>query len=134
MTLRIYDAKTKIKTSIHNGQLEYAIYTNAKARLVEDRSSIDLSRTQNILKVEGAVSARIKQSIQSFIDNSIKTNTDPALLGAYVWRTSPYNWERYYRENWPAGMKDARFSIQVNCQLSDTGLIYQNVTEGRSGK
>jgi spore germination protein KC/spore germination protein len=129
MTLQIYNTKTKVSTKINNGQIQYDIRTTAKARLMENRSFYDLSQTKKVLEVEGALSAYVKNAIQSLIDLSIKTNTDPALLGGYVWRAYPEKWEQDFKREWPQGMKEARFTIQTESEITDTGLIYENVTK-----
>jgi spore germination protein KC len=132
MTLRLYSTRTHITPSIVNGKLNYSIYAHSKARLLENKSFYDLSQTAKALKVEAAISAYVKQSIQAFIDKSIKTDTDPAQFGAYLWRAYPEKWNSSYRDQWPADMKQARFSIQAESELTDTGLIYENVTKERS--
>ncbi|NOU94601.1 Ger(x)C family spore germination protein [Paenibacillus sp. LMG 31456] len=132
MTLNVHNTKTKITVNINNGKIEYLIHTKAKATLAEDRSFYDLSQTKKIIEVEHALSAYIKKSIQALIDKSLKTNTDPALLGTYVWRAYPEIWKQSFKKEWPEAMKEARFTIQVESDLTNTGLIYENVTKERT--
>ncbi|MFD0679502.1 MULTISPECIES: Ger(x)C family spore germination protein [unclassified Paenibacillus] len=131
MTLNVYNTKTKITVNINNGNIEYLIKTMAKARLSEDRSFYDLSQMNKMIEVENTLSAYIKKSMQALIDKSIKTNTDPALLGTYIWRAYPDQWKKTFKEQWPDAMKHAHFSIQVESDITNTGLIYENVTKER---
>lgn len=132
MTLNIYETKTRIDTQIKNGKLQFVVNAKAKARLSENRSFYDLSQTKKVIEVEKAISAYIKKSIQAFIDKSIKTDTDPALLGTYVWRAYPEIWKNNYKKDWPRAMKEAEFKIQAECELTNTGLIFENVTKERT--
>ncbi|TDF93891.1 Ger(x)C family spore germination protein [Paenibacillus piri] len=134
VTIKIFDTKTRIKTRINNGRIDYSIHSDARAKLLEDRSFFDLSQTKNVNEVEKAAADHVKKCIQAFLDRSIKTSTDPVQLGAFVWRAYPEQWEQAFKGEWPQAMKDASFSIHVETKMMDTGLIYENVTKRRDEK
>jgi spore germination protein KC len=131
MSVQIYYTKSKIDASIADGRITYMIRVNARARVLENQSFYDLSRADNVLKVESALSDHIRLAVQSLIDKSTSTNSDPAQLGGFVFRANPDEWRNRFEQDWPNGLKDAKISIQVGSQLSDTGLISDNVTTGR---
>jgi spore germination protein KC len=131
MSARIYEAVTDIDTKLVNQQLQFKIGVKIKAALMEDASHYDLSQTQKTLNVEADISKHVKHALQEIIDVSIKNNADSCHLGTSVWREYPDAWKSQFEKSWPQGLKDAKFDIQVQSQLTDTGLIYDNVTRER---
>lgn len=134
MSARIYEALTNINTKLINQKLEYDIAVKIKATLVEDTTRYDLSQTKNILLVEDSISKKVKSAIQDVINQSLKNNVDSCEFGNSLWRAYPDVWKSQFEENWPQGMKEAKFNIQVQSQMTDTGLIFDNVTKERTGQ
>ncbi|MEK3912880.1 Ger(x)C family spore germination protein [Paenibacillus sp. FSL H7-0331] len=131
MSARIYEALTNINTKLINQKLEYDIALNIKATLMEDTSHYDLSQTKNILLVEDGISKKVKSAVQDVINQSLKNNVDSCEFGNFLWRAYPGEWKSQFEKNWPESLKDAKFNIQVQSQLTDTGLIFDNVTRER---
>jgi spore germination protein KC len=129
MTLKVDGTKAAIKVNLLDGKINFAIHVKAKAKMMEDRSYYDLNQAKNILKVEEALSAYVKKAIQSVIDKSIKNQADSAQLGSYVWKSYPDEWKNQFEKNWPQSLKEAKFTINVESELNDIGLIYDNVTK-----
>ncbi|SFL72347.1 spore germination protein KC [Paenibacillus sp. 1_12] len=131
MSARIFEASTTIDTLLVDQQLQFKIGVKIKATLMEDSTHYDLSQTEKSLNVEADISKRIKHALQELIDASIKNKADSGQFGSAVWRTYPAAWKSQFENDWPQGLKDAKFDIQVQSSLVDTGLIYDNVTRER---
>jgi spore germination protein KC len=129
ISAKIYNTRTNIQIQLINQQAHFTIEVKAKAKLSEDRSYYDLSQTQKSIKVESDISNYIKKAIQSVIDKSIKNNADSVHLGTVLWRNYPDEWKRQFEKDWPQGLKNAQVDIHVQTELTDTGLIYDNVTK-----
>lgn len=127
MNLKLYGVKSRVDVSLGQDALNFKIHVNVRAKLTENRSYYDLSQTQNLLKVEQATSDYVKKSIQTIIARMTKSQTDSAQLGTMVWRSYPNEWKKQYEKNWPEGLKKAKFTIDVESEITDTGLIYENV-------
>lgn len=125
--LKMFGVKSSIKVKLNKDTLQFVIKLNARAKLVENRSYYDLSQTRNILKIEQAASDYLTKSVKALIDRSIKNQTDSAQLGAFVWRSHPEAWKSKYEKTWPEALKDAKFTINAATEVTDTGLIYDNV-------
>jgi spore germination protein KC len=134
MSARIYDAVTKIDTKLSNQQVQFKITVKVKAKLMEDKSHYDLSQTKNILGVEAVISEHVKNAIHEAIDKSLAKNVDSVQLGFALWRAYPQEWKEQFEKSWPQGLKDAKLDIEIKSQLTDTGLIYDNVTKEYSGE
>ncbi|KZE84347.1 Ger(x)C family spore germination protein [Paenibacillus elgii] len=131
VTLNIFDSKSQIRAYTERGKLQFDIRTKAKAKATEVLGMYDLSQTGKVQKVEEAMNRYIEQAMRKAIRKMITNRTDSAQFGSYLWREHPGLWEKKYASRWPAGMKDAAFRIQVKSVLTETGLIYENVTKAK---
>lgn len=129
ITLNIFDSKCQIRAHTASGKLRFDIRAEAKAKATEVLGMYDLSQTGKVQKVEEAMNRYIEQAMRKAIRKMIGNRTDSAQFGSYLWREHPGLWEKKYASRWPAGMKDADFRIQVKSVLTETGLIYENVTK-----
>ncbi|NHN31954.1 Ger(x)C family spore germination protein [Paenibacillus agricola] len=134
MSVRIYSSSTNIRTTLIDQQVHFNINIQLTATMMEDKTKYDLSQTDNVLKVEAAISEYAKNTIQKTIDSSIQHNVDSTQLGSTLWRAYPEQWASQFEKNWPEGLKDAKLDIQVESQLTDTGLIYDNITKEHAPK
>lgn len=127
INLKLYGVKTRVDVNLNGDALHFNIHVNVRAKLTENRSYYDLSQTRNLLKVELAASDYVKKALQTIIDKMIKSQTDSAQLGTMVWRAHPDEWKKQYEKDWPEALKQAKFTIDVESEITDTGLIYENV-------
>ncbi len=129
IALSIFDSKSHIQSRSVRGKLRFDIRTEAKAKVTESLGMYDLSQTGKVRKVEAAMNRYIERAIREAIRKMIANRADSAQFGSYLWREHPSLWDKKYAARWPAGMKDADFRIQVKSVLTETGLIYENVTK-----
>jgi len=132
--VRMHEVRTRIKPDIGNETLKFHIDVQAKAVLLEDEKYLDLSQEKNVEKIESILNQHIKKSMNQVIKKCIARNVDSVQLGTYVWRSFPDQWKKTYSQDWPRAMKEAEFDINVKSTLIETGLIYENVTKGRTLK
>ncbi|SDE30657.1 spore germination protein KC [Paenibacillus sp. UNCCL117] len=129
INVRVFDTASTIKARLENGQLSFDIKVNTKAKVVESTRYYDFSQTDKINQVEKRLSAYIQESIQETLKRMLEKNTDSAQLGQYVWHAYPREWNEKYAKSWPQALKTAEFHIDVNSNLTETGLIYDNITK-----
>lgn len=134
ISTRIFDANSKIKVRLVGGKPKFDITVKAKAKVMENWSTIDLSQTNQITKVEEALADYIRSSIQEVITRSVKSKADPGQLGAVLFRTYPAVWEQTYAGQWGEKLADCEFNIKVNAVLAENGLIHENVTKAGTEK
>ncbi|MCZ8524028.1 MULTISPECIES: Ger(x)C family spore germination protein [Paenibacillus] len=133
-TARIYDSQTHMDVKLEGGKPRFQIKVQAKSKILEITSYFDLSRTDKIQIVEKEISAYIKKAMQETIKTMQQKEADSAMLGGYIWRAYPRLWEEQYAKDWPAGLKDAEFQIEVSTTLMEPGDIYNNVTKSEGGQ
>ncbi|WP_248928757.1 Ger(x)C family spore germination protein [Paenibacillus hamazuiensis] len=134
MTLKLFEGNTEIRPSLKNGSPHFAVKVQAKAKLLESKSFYDLSRIDNVRKVEAAVSSYIKKSIQNAAQIMQRTGTDPAQLGTVFYRKYPAVFQQQFAGKWHDAIKEATFDIEVTSYLSDNGLIYENLSKAGKGE
>ncbi|MBP1153836.1 MULTISPECIES: Ger(x)C family spore germination protein [unclassified Paenibacillus] len=134
ITASIYESRSRIKTKLTGGKLTYDIKVETKSKVVESTDYYDLSQKKKIDKVEQLIAAHLKNSIEETLKKEINKEADSANFGSHLWRTYPRVWKQTYEKDWPQGLKEAEFHIHVKNTLSETGLIFENVTKGGSSK
>jgi spore germination protein KC len=134
VSTRIYDASSTVKVRMVGDKPSFDINVQAKAKVTENWSTMDLSQTNQIMKVEEALADYIRSSIEGVIAKSVKLKTDPGQLGAVLFRTYPAIWEKNYAGRWGDKLADAEFNIKVNAILAENGLIHGNVTKSGAEK
>lgn len=134
ITASIFEARSKIKPKLTGGKLVYDIHIDSKSKVVESTDYYDFSQPKKIKKVEQTIAAYMKSSIEETLKKMVNKKTDSASLGTRLWRAYPRLWKQAYEKNWPQELEDAAFNIYVENTLSETGLIYGNVTKVGAGQ
>ncbi|CAG7651036.1 Spore germination protein B3 [Paenibacillus solanacearum] len=129
MTAKINKDDSYLRVRLLQGIPIYDIGLNVRVRIVETIGLYDLSQPANLRKVENVISGLIKNMVEQAIRTMQKKEVDPVQFGTSLWRDYPKLWQEQYAPKWPALMKDAEFHVKVNSTITDTGLIYENVTK-----
>lgn len=134
ITASIFEIRSRIKTKHTGGRLTFDIKVDTKSKVVESTDYYDLSQKKNIDKAEQLITAQLKDCIEEALKKMVNKQADAASFGAHLWRAYPRLWKQTYEKDWPKGFQEAKFQIHVNNTLSETGLIYENVTKGGISK
>ncbi|AFH65831.1 Ger(x)C family spore germination protein [Paenibacillus caseinilyticus] len=129
VTTRVFDSQTNIKAKVAGGKPHFTIQVVCKSKILEVTKPFDLSQTENVVMVEQQISEHIKKAMQATIKEMQNNESDAAMLGGYLWRAYPAQWEQNFAKDWPAGLKDAQFQLHVSNALTEPGDIYNNVTQ-----
>jgi spore germination protein KC len=132
INVRVFDTASQIIAHVGDNELSFDIEVTTKAKIVESSHDYDFSQPGNMAKVEAALSAYIKQSIEETLRRMADKETDSAQLGNYVWQAYPKIWAERYAKMWPKPLKSAKFQIRVNSILTESGLIYDNIIKSES--
>ncbi|WP_426449836.1 Ger(x)C family spore germination protein [Paenibacillus sp. S-38] len=129
ITARIFDSQSSIKVKIDGGKPQFKIQVVCKSRILEVSKPFDLSQTANVILVEKQISEHIKKAMLAALKEMQKNESDAAMLGGYIWRSYPSQWEQNFAKDWPAGLKNAEFQLDVSNALTEPGDIYNNITQ-----
>ncbi|UUZ92188.1 Ger(x)C family spore germination protein [Paenibacillus sp. P25] len=132
VTVRFFDSQTRIVTRLAADRPRYDITVELSAKVLENTGYSDLSQTGVIRDLEHQMNNYVKGCIEEMISQMRKSKTDSVQLGTYLWRAYPGIWKTRYLPDWPKGLMNAEFHIEVRSRLSETGLIYENVTKAEN--
>ncbi|WP_159884716.1 Ger(x)C family spore germination protein [Paenibacillus puerhi] len=127
--IKMFDTDTSIKARLKDEQLSFHINIETKAKVLESSKFYDFSQPRKISEIEEKLSAYIRQCIEEAFKRMQEKETDSAQLGQYVRDTYPRLWKEKYEKSWPQPLKTAKFDIKVHSELTETGLIYNNITK-----
>ncbi|NDI34722.1 Ger(x)C family spore germination protein [Chengkuizengella sediminis] len=127
-SVNVKNGNVKIKPKLNDDHVEYAIDIEINANLIEDftRSDITNNKTQEVL------SKSLEEHIDGAIHSAIKViqenKGDSAQLGLLLQRHHPKQWREKYEDNWYEELAKAKFSIQIKANITDAGLVSENIT------
>ncbi|GAB7054294.1 MULTISPECIES: Ger(x)C family spore germination protein [unclassified Paenibacillus] len=133
ITASIYEPRSKIQPKLAGGKLAYDIYIDSKSKVIESSDYYDLSQINKIKKLEQRIGSYMKSSVEETLKKMANKETDSISLGTRLWIAYPRLWKETYEKAWPQGFKDANFNVHIENTLSETGLIYENVTKAGNG-
>ncbi|WP_141334174.1 Ger(x)C family spore germination protein [Paenibacillus sp. tmac-D7] len=134
ITVRIFEAHSDVQARLAGNQLQFDINLITKAKLLESTGTQDFTRADQIHLMEARLAEQMKKSVEDTLKQMIDNNCDSVQLGAYVWRAYPNLWTERFKNEWPNGLKTAKFNIKVKSILSETGMIYDNVTKSEDAE
>src|SRR5699024_9410507 len=100
---------------------------NLRSSLGEILGKIDVSKEENILRIEDACSKTIEENIKASVKKVQKENgIDIFGFGIVFHRKYPEQWQEI-EDNWDEIFADADFEIEVETKIIRTGLINRPV-------
>ncbi|TBL78689.1 Ger(x)C family spore germination protein [Paenibacillus thalictri] len=129
MTIQLYGGVTDITPSIKNGKQHYIIKSETRARLLENKSDLDISNVETTAKIEGAVAQSIKRALQKTVQVSKETGADPGQLSSRFRNKYPEAYNEQFKPDWRQALKEATFEYEAAAHLTDIGMVYDNMVK-----
>lgn len=127
--INIKNGRVQIKPKLKNEHVEFSIKVDINANLVEDFSRSDISK----LEVKDLFNQKLEKHIKDSIESAIKViqenQADSANLGSLLRRSFPKQWKEKYVKNWYEELSKAKFSIVANANITDDGLVSENISK-----
>lgn len=99
MSIQILKAKTKIRTSMRNGSPEVSVSLKLSARLLENDTSLDITKSKNLKLVQKLIKDNIQDMVESTISKSQKKfKSDIFGFGREFHIQHPYAWKKIKNE------------------------------------
>lgn len=99
VAIEILQSKMKIRTVIKNGDPEISVTLKARARLLENDTSLDFSNVKNLKKAEVKFEKEIQKSMERMISHvQKKFKSDIFGFGRELHIQHPYAWKRMKKE------------------------------------
>lgn len=112
-----------------DGRLRFDIRIDARLRLNENKSKEDLTNRLVMEKVKKHASDDIRLQVMDTIRLIQKSGADSAELGLKLFRKDPITWKKL-EPNWRELLKEAEFDVKVKADISEFGLISENIVRG----
>lgn len=127
VTLDVNRGNSRISPKLEGSSVVFNLDLEAHAKVRENLSRLDMNKTEDLRVAEKAVSDKIKQSVQDTIQAMQKKKTDSADLGNLVRSRFPAQWTSRLEPDWSERFAKAKFNVQVKANITEVGLINQNV-------
>jgi spore germination protein KC len=128
VALDVRSGNSRITPMLEGDDVTINVDLEAKATVRENYSKLDMNHTEDLRVVEKAVSDQITAAVKDTIQAMQKNRTDSAQIGNIVWRRYPAEWKGKLESNWDERFAKAKFNVQVRTNITEVGLINQNVT------
>jgi spore germination protein KC len=128
-SISVLHGRTSIVPTLSNDQLHVHIHVKVSCRLREDYSKQDMMNSKHNTNLEKQVSSEIKKQIEKTFKQMQTHVTDSAQLAQMAWRKYPSINLSDMLIKWKHQMARTPYTITVEAQLMDTGLIYKNITD-----
>ncbi|TAH63344.1 MAG: Ger(x)C family spore germination protein [Gottschalkiaceae bacterium] len=121
IALEIKEAKSKIKVELYEGMPIINVDIKAKASIGEIQIDMDLTKEDNINKIEKMAEDNIQRECRAVIKKAQEElNTDIFGFGEAIYRKHPKIWNDI-KEDWSNRFKNITVNITVDVEIKQTG-------------
>lgn len=128
-TLQYFEGDTEIDVEYDNENINFTINIEANSFLLEDIAQVNWDNLEEIRNLKQEASKHIKQKVEKTVEQMREHNSDIAQLGLLFSRKYPRIWRERYRDNWEETLAQVDIHINVNAEVSRTGLITENIAD-----
>ncbi len=129
IALEIKKAKSKIKAEIVDNTPMINVDIKVEANIGELQHKIDLTKSENISKIEKLAESSIKSACNAVIEKAQNEfKADIFGFGEAIHRGYPKVWKNL-KKDWNDEFPDISVNITVNVEIKQTGTILNDVTE-----
>lgn len=129
-SVRILETSTKLKPMLVNGKWIVKADVEASGVLMEYNCSGDLSKPQEVEKIEKRIEDEIKAIMTNGWEAVRKHKADVLGFGALIHKQYPKEW-RESSANWEELFPKTEVEMTVKMRLSSTGMSNQNFKEAQ---
>ena len=119
LSLRLNHLHRRIH-SVQNDPEHIVLTVTAKAYLLENTTSLDMSEVENMIDVEKQINKQVEKELQETMSKVQQWGTDVFGIGEYLHRKYPYWWKRQ-RDDWDENFKNIEITVKANIQLMSIG-------------
>ncbi|MDP5276664.1 Ger(x)C family spore germination protein [Chengkuizengella axinellae] len=128
--INIKNGRIQIKPKLKEDHIEFSIKIDINANLVEDFSRSDMTKLNDKDLFNRKLEEHIKAAVEGAVKVIQENKADSANLGLLVNRHFPKQWEEKYGKNWYEELSKAKFTIIANANITDAGLVSENISKG----
>ncbi|WP_091229436.1 Ger(x)C family spore germination protein [Fontibacillus panacisegetis] len=121
------DVSTNFDPVVKNGEVSFKIKSKAKAFILDNKSDIDLSKSDTLIQIKKKLNEAVKNNIEQVLIKTREAKSDAFLMSNYLdwqypkaWKKIKSRWKDYYSSSLP-------IDISVDIDLDRTGGNYRSV-------
>jgi spore germination protein KC len=129
-TYSIYESnlKSTIKTRLDQDRIMFDIRLSGNGRVLENRSSLNLSDSSSLNKVEEELNRKLKENVEKMIKTVQETyGQDVFGLGEQLHREHPYRWNTV-KQNWDQLFPNVTVNVLVDLNIESVGNVGKSLT------
>jgi spore germination protein KC len=119
-------SKTKVEGKIEKGKPKIEIHVNSEGNVGEVECKIDLSKPENIKKLEAKYKNNIKEKMEAAIKIAQEEyQSDIFGFGEAIHRADPKGWKRF-EPNWDQEFANLEVTVKVDANIRRLGTITES--------
>ncbi|GGG71590.1 Ger(x)C family spore germination protein [Paenibacillus radicis (ex Gao et al. 2016)] len=133
VSLQLLDTRCRLTPSIQGNKWRMKVTVTTKGDLVQSTSSMDVTKLENIEKLEDLFEGVITKRISSAVQTAQKSNTDVLLFAREYHRHYPKQYDTA-KLNWKTIFPAIEVEYETEMTILRTGLIGKNTSLSKSRK
>ncbi|MDK2918909.1 MAG: spore germination protein [Candidatus Petromonas sp.] len=119
--------KPNVKGRVEDGKPKINIDHFVEANIAETECAVDLSKTENIYKIEKTLANEIKSKMEKAVKRAQKDfKSDIFGFGEAIHRTDPKAWKEL-KEDWNKKFENLEVNIKVTVKIRRLGTIFNSL-------
>ncbi|MNN63178.1 Spore germination protein B3 precursor [compost metagenome] len=121
------NVSTNFNPVVKDGEVSFEIKSKAKAFVLDNKSDIDLSKSDTLVQIKKRLNEAVKSNMEQVLNKTREAKSDAFLMSNYLdwhypktWQKMKSRWKDYYSSSLP-------IDISVDIDLDRTGGNYKSV-------
>ncbi|GGA32861.1 Ger(x)C family spore germination protein [Paenibacillus physcomitrellae] len=132
VSMRLSNLRSKVTPIFQDGSVSFKIRLTARGEIVENNTAMNVAEDQVILKLEQTFQKRLEADVLQVIKKvQTQYGTDVFDFGDTIRMFHPYKWKKL-EPDWEQTFKQAPVDVQLQLDITGTGLYEQSVLPKRS--
>ncbi|GAB6099580.1 Ger(x)C family spore germination protein [Halanaerocella petrolearia] len=129
LSVDIINAQSSLKPEVIGDRVKFKLEVKAAAAITEQKTSLDLTKSKNIIKAQKMISEEIKDSIEAALEKAQRDyKADVFGYSGAVYRNEPDKWQQL-KKNWDQIFPTVKTDIKVNVTIKRLGVISKPILE-----
>ena len=129
MGLLMKNIKSSVKPKVNQGEITYQVNVSGTAVLQEITCNLDISDPNNLKQMEEQVEKKIKQDIETAVDQAKELEVDVFGFGKMLFDKEPKMWKEDYKKDWGEKFTKVNIETKVTIKIESVGLKVNSINE-----
>ncbi|WP_438447671.1 Ger(x)C family spore germination protein [Gorillibacterium sp. sgz5001074] len=121
VSVEITRSKVRVSPEVRDGRLRVKIAVSAEGAVTELKTPVDVTKPEEIRKLEALLAGQIREEIMSAIRKAQEKKVDLFMLGSRLNRSDPRLW-RELKPDWKSYVGNSEMEVQVEAYIRNQGM------------